>query len=211
MSFPVSKPEKTGGTHIKVTVMLFVSLLGLNCRFWSHLGCLGWKVLYLPIQVSLSTGHKEISKKECPDTDHPGGGGAGGTPMNSCWGCAARFSTSLPYFRSKHVTPVFRLGIGRNYVIIYNKIKTLTKRFLTIHFEFAYYSFFHFHLNWNDKYVHALPYSIIRTKTEQNGAKTVPFGATHAYEANTGSTPPWANHTEISLSLSLIDTHIGLP
>ena len=107
--------------------------------------------------------------------------------------------------------PVFRLGIGRNYVIIYNKIKTLTKRFLTIHFEFAYYSFFHFHLNWNDKYVHALPYSIIRTKTEQNGAKTVPFGATHAYEANTGSTPPRANHTEISLSLSLIDTHIGLP
>ena len=109
MFFPVSKPEKTGGTHIKVTVMLFVSLLGLNCRFWSHLGCLGWKVLYLPIQVSLSTGHKEISKKECPDTDHPGGGG--GTPMNSCWGCAARFSTSLPYFRSKHVTPVFRPGL----------------------------------------------------------------------------------------------------
>ena len=107
MFFPVSKPEKTGGTHIKVTVMLFVSLLGLNCRFWSHLGCLGWKVLYLPIQVSLSTGHNEISKKECPDTDHPGGG----TPMNSCWGCAARFSTSLPYFRSKHVTPVFRPGL----------------------------------------------------------------------------------------------------
>ena len=26
--------------------------------------------------------------------------------------------------------PVFRLGIGRNYVIIYNKIKLLTKRFL---------------------------------------------------------------------------------
>ena len=60
------------------SVMLVVSLLGLNCRFWSHLGCLGWKVLYLPIQVSLSTGHKEISKKECPDTDHPGGGGGAG-------------------------------------------------------------------------------------------------------------------------------------
>ena len=145
--------------------MLFVSLLGLNCRFWSHLGCLGWKVLYLPIQVSLNTGHKEISKKECPDTDHPGGGG---TPMNSCWGCAARFSTSLPYFRSKHVTPVFRLGIGRNYVIIYNKIKTLTKRFLTIHFEFAYYSFFHFHLELKRQIRSCTP---VFYNQNQNGGK----------------------------------------
>ena len=48
-------------------------------------------------------------------------------------------------------------------------------------------------------------------KTDQNGANTIPFGATHAYEANTGSTPPRANHTEISLSLSLSGTHIGLP
>ena len=80
--------------------MLVVSLLGLNCRFWSHLGCLGWKVLYLPIQVSLSTGHKEISKKECPDTDHPGGGwgwGGGCTPMNSCSGCAAGSPHLYPF------------------------------------------------------------------------------------------------------------------
>ena len=127
--------------------------------------------------------------------------------------------------------PVFRLGIGRNYVIIYNKIKTLTKRFLTIHFEFAYYSFFHFHLELKRQIRSCAPvfpskpypnsdqnkqslYSFSepkRTKTDQNGAKTIPFGATHAYEANTGSTPPRANHTEISLSLSLSDTHIGLP
>ena len=30
-----------GDSHIKVTRMLFVSLWGVNCRFWSHLGCLG--------------------------------------------------------------------------------------------------------------------------------------------------------------------------
>ena len=104
--------------------------------------------------------------------------------------------------------PVFRLGIGRNYVIIYNKIKTLTKRFLTIHFEFAYYSFFHFHLELKRQIRSCTP---VFYNQNQNGAKTVPCGATHAYEANTGSTPPRANHTEISLSLSLSDTHIGLP
>ena len=158
--------------------MLFVSLLGLNCRFWSHLGCLGWKVLYLPIQVSLSTRHKEIFKKECPDTDHPGGGG-GGTHMNSCWGCAARFLHILTLFQIKtcHTRfqtwplksiPVFRLGIGRNYVIIYNKIKTLTKRFLTIHFEFAYYSFFHFHLELKRQIRSCTP---VFYNQNQNGAK----------------------------------------
>jgi len=31
-------------SHIKVTGMLVVSLWGANCRFSSHLGCLGWKV-----------------------------------------------------------------------------------------------------------------------------------------------------------------------
>ena len=33
-----------GDSHIKVVGMLFVSLWGVNFRFWSHLGCLGWKV-----------------------------------------------------------------------------------------------------------------------------------------------------------------------
>ena len=125
--------------------------------------------------------------------------------MNSCWGYPARFSTSLiTLFQIKtcHTRfqawplksiPVFRLGIGRNYVIIYNKIKTLTKRFLKSHFEFAYYSFFHFHLKLKPQIVHTLPYSLqnhtrIQTKISkvstrfqnQNGAKTIPFGATHA-------------------------------
>ena len=33
-----------GDSHIKLTAMVDVSLLVVNCRFWSHLGCLGWKV-----------------------------------------------------------------------------------------------------------------------------------------------------------------------
>ena len=39
-----------GDSLIKVMGMFFFSLRGANCRFWSHLGCLGWKVtIYLPI------------------------------------------------------------------------------------------------------------------------------------------------------------------
>ena len=41
--------------------MLVISLWGVNCRFWSHLGCLGWKVIIV-VQVSLSTVHNEIFK-----------------------------------------------------------------------------------------------------------------------------------------------------
>ena len=38
-----------GDSHIKLTEMLVLSLWGVNCRFWSHLRCLGWKVtIYLP-------------------------------------------------------------------------------------------------------------------------------------------------------------------
>ena len=33
-----------GDSHIKLTAMLVISLWGVNCRFWSHLGCLGCKV-----------------------------------------------------------------------------------------------------------------------------------------------------------------------
>ena len=33
-----------GDSHVKVTGMLVVSLKGVNCRFWSHVGCLEWKV-----------------------------------------------------------------------------------------------------------------------------------------------------------------------
>ena len=49
------------------------------------------------------------------------GGGGEGTPGNSWWGCAARFSKSWPDFRPKMLfsVPVFRPGaLGRSYVII---------------------------------------------------------------------------------------------
>ena len=58
-----------GDSNIKVTEMLVVSLCGVNCRFWSHLRCFGMESHYnCPIQVSLSSVHKEIQKK-CPDSD----------------------------------------------------------------------------------------------------------------------------------------------
>ena len=41
-------PVGGGDSHIKVTGMLVVSLWGVDCRFWSHLGCLGWKVTIFP-------------------------------------------------------------------------------------------------------------------------------------------------------------------
>ena len=43
--------------------MLVVLLMDVNFRFWSHLGC--GKSLYLPIQVSLRAGHKDMYKKCC--------------------------------------------------------------------------------------------------------------------------------------------------
>ena len=61
-------PKEGGGgggesdSHIEVTGMLVVSLRSVNCRFWSKLGCLGWKVITL--HVSLRLVHKEIYKKK---------------------------------------------------------------------------------------------------------------------------------------------------
>ena len=59
-----------GDSHIKVTEMLVVSLWGvLNCSFWSHLWCLGWKVtIFVHSGIAYSTVHKEIHKK-CPDSN----------------------------------------------------------------------------------------------------------------------------------------------
>ena len=51
-----------GNSQIKVTGMLVVLLRGVNCRFWSHLGCLNGNSLYLPIQVSLRALPKGIYK-----------------------------------------------------------------------------------------------------------------------------------------------------
>ena len=70
-----------GHFHIKVMRMLVVSLWGVNYRFWSHLGCLGWKVTIFahsgiakkftknaltlttqksPLEVNLSLSHTHI-------------------------------------------------------------------------------------------------------------------------------------------------------
>ena len=70
-----------GHFHIKVMGMLVVSLWGVDYRFWSHLGCLGWKVTIFahsgitkkftknaltlttqksPLEVNLSLSHTHI-------------------------------------------------------------------------------------------------------------------------------------------------------
>ena len=71
--------------------------------------------------------HKQLTegKKNVSNTGK-WGGGRGGTPKNSWWGCAAQFSKSWPYYRPKHVIfhtrfqtwplksmPVFRPGGGQ--------------------------------------------------------------------------------------------------
>ena len=70
-----------------------------------------------------------------------------------------------------------------------------TKRFLKIHFELAYYSFFLIHLELK-RHTHSCTpvenYTRIQTKTgkvytlvsDQNGAKTIPFKAAYTYMAN---------------------------
>ena len=61
-----------GDSYIKVTRMLVVSLWGVNCRVWSHLGCLGWKVTIFVRSGAcmLSTMHKKKkNKQKGPDTD----------------------------------------------------------------------------------------------------------------------------------------------
>ena len=72
-SVPQIKDGKIAGFQgvlpYKSEGVLVVSLWGVNCRSWSHIGCLGWKSPYLPIQLSLRTVHKKMCKK-CPDTDH---------------------------------------------------------------------------------------------------------------------------------------------
>ena len=69
LSLVVSPRGRGGGEggyfHIKVSGIL----RGINCRFWSHLGCLGRKVTILPIQASLRLCIKKFTKNY-RDTDH---------------------------------------------------------------------------------------------------------------------------------------------
>ena len=84
---------------------------------------------------------------------NPGGGR--GTPGNSRWGCTAGFSKSWPYFRPKNVTfqtrfhtwplkflpCILRPGL-KEIMSSLLRLEQQQKRFLKIHFEFAYFFFF---------------------------------------------------------------------
>ena len=96
-----------------------------------------------------------------------------------------------------------------------------TKRFLKIHFEFAYYTFFLIQLEfWNDEHIDTppqflrKPYPIpdqneqsvypipdqneqsVYPFSDQNRAKTLPDGAAHAYTASIREYPPGEKHTK---------------
>ena len=61
-----------GGGRIKLMGMLVISVWGVNCRFSSYLGCLGWKVtiiLICPFRYHLVLCIKKFTKN-CSDTDH---------------------------------------------------------------------------------------------------------------------------------------------
>ena len=62
-------------------------------------GDIGRNVLLKFIRLCMETASSRLlraHKHLCP------GGGGGGTPRNSWWGCAARVFKSRPYFRPKH-------------------------------------------------------------------------------------------------------------
>ena len=65
---PVTVPEE--GQNILVTGMLIVSLSSVNCRFWSHLGCLGWKFTIFAHSAIAYGCAKRIYRKKCHHTDH---------------------------------------------------------------------------------------------------------------------------------------------
>ena len=68
----IETPCQSGGgdSNTKVKGMLFVSLWGVNYRFWSHLGCLGWKVtIFAHSGIAWYYAYRNLQKK-CPDTDH---------------------------------------------------------------------------------------------------------------------------------------------
>ena len=46
--------------------------------------------------------HKQLTEEKI-NVSNTGKWGGGGTPKNSWWGCAARFSKYWPYYRPKHV------------------------------------------------------------------------------------------------------------
>ena len=119
----------------------------------------------------------------------------GSTPGNACWGCAARFSISWPYFRQKNVIfrtrfqtwplksiPVFRSGGDhktqhKHWHETVTMSSSATKTFLKIHFEFAYYTFFLIQLEfWNDEHIDTPPQFLRKLYPipDQKWAKCIP-------------------------------------
>ena len=117
------------------------------------------------------------------------------TPRNSWWGCAARFSKSLPSFRPKNV--IFHTRFQTCLWEIMSSLFRLERqqtRFLKILFEFAYFSFFVIYLKLKRQirsYIPAVSSKTIsdsRPKwaksipfSDQNGEKTLLFGAANLY------------------------------
>ena len=54
---------------IKVMGMLIVLFIGVNCTFWSHLGCLRQKVTVFA-HSGITHGYAKEIYKKCCDTDH---------------------------------------------------------------------------------------------------------------------------------------------
>ena len=87
--------------------------------------------------------------------------------------------------------------------VIIAEIKTATKRFLEIHFEFEYYTSFSFIWNWNDEHIDIQPWFLRKPYpipdqngqnlypfSDQNCAKALSSGAAHTYMAYIRDYPP---------------------
>ena len=122
----------------------------------------------------------------------------GGTPGNSLWGCAARFTKSRPDFRPKNVIfhtrfqtrplksiTVFRPGLQTEIML----------SILQSHFEFAYLSFFLTHLELKRYYVHIIPWFSEKPypipETTKTAQKPYPIGPPKPnYSLYKGVPPP---------------------
>ena len=74
--------------------------------------------------------------------------GGGGTPGNSCWGCAAARLSNFPHPFSDQISKIrthFRFGLKAEIMLSLLRFLAQTKKILQIHFKFAYFSFFFTH------------------------------------------------------------------
>ena len=100
------------------------------------------------------------------------GGGCtpwGDTPGNLWWGCAARFLQILTLFQTK------KYHFCKKIMPLLLRLEQQHKRFLKIHFEFAYFSFFLTHLElklWIRSYTLVVPSKTI-PDSGQKWAKSI--------------------------------------